>query len=160
VAATKEDVARYLEDRGWEYSLLEEIDQTRFVFSLDCAGDLVLSVEVSLSEDGQFIQFRVAQLLGGSELETSQYRRRILAVAAEESFRRRLAKVGYDPGDGEIDCCVDVPLEDCSFTRRQFEYALHLLILVARLVHRRIATIQETGRDPGPLEVEDLAKPE
>jgi hypothetical protein len=160
MATSKEDVAKWLDERGWEYALIEESEQTRFVFSLECAGGLTLSVEISLSEEGQFLQFRAAELVSGKDLESSPYRRRILAAAAEESYRRRLAKVGYDPGDGEIDCCVDLPLEDCPLTRRQFEYALHVLIVVARLVHRRVATIQETGRDPGPLEVDDLAKPE
>ena len=82
-----------------------------------------------------------------------------MAAVAEETFKRRLTKVGYDPTDGEIDCCVDLPLEDCRITRRQFEYSLHLLTLLARLVHRRVTTVLETGRDPGPLEVDDLAKP-
>ena len=160
MAASKDEVAQWLDERGWEYALMEETEQVRFVFSLDCAGGLTLSVEISLSEEGQFVQFRVAELIPGKDLESSPYRRRILAAVAEESYRRRLAKIGYDPTDGEVDCCVDFPLEDCPITRRQFEYALHLLIIVARLVHKRILTIQETGRDPGPLEVDDLAKPE
>ena len=159
MAVSAEEIGQWLDERGWEHVLLEESEQVRFVFSLDCAGGLTLSLEVSLSEEGQFVQFRVAELLSGRELETSTYRRRILAAVAEESFRRRLAKVGYDPADGELDCCVDIPLEDCSLTRRQFEYSLHLLIVVARLIHRRIRTILDTGRDPGPLEVEDLDKP-
>ncbi len=160
MAGSTEDVAKWLDERGWEYVLLEEAEQARFVFSIDCAGGLTLSVEISLSEQGQFLQFRVAELISGQELETSPYRRRILAAMAEECFRRRLAKVGYDASDGEIDCCVDLPLEDCRMTKRQFEYALHILIVVARLIHRRAKTILDTGRDPGPLEVEDLAKPQ
>lgn len=160
MAASTEEVSQWLDDRGWEYVFLEEPEQSRFVFSVECAGGLTLSVEISVSEEGQFLQFRIAELLSGREFETSPYRRRVLAAMAEESFRRWLAKVGYDPTDGEIDCCVDLPVEDLTVTKRQFEYALHLLIVVARLAHRRAKTILETGRDPGPLEVDDLAKPQ
>ncbi len=160
MAVAVNEVSQWLDDRGWEYLTIEDDDQTRFVFSLACAGNLALSLEVSVAEEGQFVQLRAAELVSGQVLETSPYRRRILAAAAEETMRRRLAKIGYDPQDGEIDCCVDLPLEDCTLTQRQFEHAFHLLILVARLVHMRMATILETGRDPGPVQVEDLPKPE
>jgi hypothetical protein len=160
VAVAVNEIAQWLGERGWECLTIEDDDQTRFVFALPCAGGLTLSLEVSVAEEGQFVQLRAAELVSGHALETTPYRRRILAAAAEETFRRRLAKIGYDPQDGEIDCCVDLPLEDCTLTQRQFEYAFHLLILVARLVHLRMATILETGRDPGPLDVEDLPKPE
>ena len=160
MAASTDEVAQWLDERGWDYLRIEQPDQVRFLFSLECAGNLTLSVEISVGENGQFVQFRVAELMSGRELETSPYRRRILAAAAEESYRRRLAKIGYDTTDGEIDCCVDLPLEDCRLTRRQFEYALHLLVVVSRLVHRRMSLILDTGRDPGPVEIEDLARPE
>ena len=158
MAVAVQDIAQWLDDRGWEYLTVEDADQTRFVLSLECSGALTLSLEVSVAEEGQFVQLRVAELIPGRTLETTPYRRRILSAAAEETFRRRLAKIGFDPQDGEIDCCVDLPLEDCTLTQRQFEYAFHLVILVARLVHARMAVILETGRDPGPLNVEDLPK--
>lgn len=160
MAVAVQDIAQWIDARGWEYLTVEDDDQTRFVFSLECSGALTLSLEVSVAEEGQFVQLRAAELIAGRTLETTPYRRRILSAAAEETFRRRLAKIGFDPQDGEIDCCVDLPLEDCILTQRQFEYAFHLVILVARLVHARMAVILETGRDPGPLDVEDLPKPE
>jgi len=159
VGVDPSEVRAYLEEHGWDFIEEGSGDQHRFLFSLECAGGLTLTLEISLTEEGQFVQLRVPDLLRGMNLETSPYRRRVLAAAAEETYRRRLAKVGYDPSDGEIDCCIDLPLEDLPLTRRQFEYALHILVLVARLVHRRASTILQSGRDPGPLEVEDLARP-
>ena len=159
MAVSTEEISRWLEERGWSFLPIDDAEQSRFVFSVECAGGVILSVEVSVAESGQFAQLRVAELFAGRDFETSPYRRRVLAALAEETFRRRLAKIGYDPADGEIDCCVDLPLEDVALTGRQFEYALHLLILVARLVHKRVETILSTGRDPGPLDVEDLPSP-
>ena len=65
--------------------------RTSSVFSLECSGSLTLSLEVSVAEEGQFVQLRAAELIAGRTLETTPYRRRILSAAAEETFRRRLA---------------------------------------------------------------------
>lgn len=154
-----DDIEKWFKDSGWHYVRLESGDQQRICFYLEFSGSLNLNGEVAVSEEGQFIQFRIAEIFSRQELESSPYRRRIMAAFSEESFNRRLAKIGYDPGDGEIDYCVDFPLEDCALTRRQFEHVLHLLILLSRLVHKRVKTILDTGRDPGLLNVDDLPKP-
>ena len=156
----RENISNWLQEHGWDFSVEQEGDDVRFTFSLRWAGGLSLPLEITIVEDGQFLQLRVPQLFPRRELESSPLRRRVLSVLAEETYLRRLAKVGYDPDDGEIDCCVDLPLEDCPLTRSQFDHMLHLLIIISRLIHKRVMMILQTGRDPGALDIRDLDRPD
>ncbi len=144
------------EESAFEHICVSDTEQQRVGFFIDFAGDQEIKGDVSVSENGHFVQFRIVDMFERRAIEASPYRRKIMAAFSEETFFRRLAKIGYDPDDGEIDYCIDLPVEDCPLTRKQFEYCLQLLLLLARLVHHRIATILEKGRDPGFLDVDDL----
>ena len=111
---------------------------------------------MNLELDGQFLQFRTLNYLrcpvGHAHLDT------VLRLLAELDYQLRFVKFGWDPNDGEIVVYADVWLMDGGLTQQQFGRLLGNYLPALDHNFRRISQAVETGRDPGPVDPEDLLK--
>lgn len=102
---------------------------------------------IRLEEGGEFLQIRT---LNFHQYEDGPHKETILQMIAAMNYRRKLVKFGYDPDDGEINGCIDIPIEDAELTETQFFRCVAALLEAIDEGNQRIIKILESGEDPGP----------
>lgn len=135
-----ENIKMFLEEREVKYLY----DQEKEVFIMSFAPNVIL---VKLEEGGEFLQFRTLNFF---QYKKGKYRENILLLLASMNYNRKLVKFGYDQEDGEINGCIDVPIEDGNFTPDQFFRCIASLLEALEEARERITYLIETGEDPGP----------
>ncbi len=101
-----EDIRSFLDEKAVKYLY----DAEKEVFIMSFSPNVLL---VRLEENGEFLQFRT---LNFYQYKEGKYREGILQLLCEVNYQRKLVKFGYDKEDGEINACVDIPIEDANFT--------------------------------------------
>jgi hypothetical protein len=140
MATTVEEIKEFLDTKEVKYLY----DQQKEVFVISFAPNVLL---VRLEENGEFLQFRT---LNFYQYKTGKYKEGILQLLCALNYQRKLIKFGYDPEDGELNGCVDIPIEDCGLTARQFFRSMAALLEALEEARHRIMVLLETGKDPGP----------
>lgn len=93
-------------------------------------GQRGVAVAVSVSEDGEFLEFTAPQLYDARRCRDAG---KLFQALLDVTMRTKLVRFEHDPADGEIRCTVSYPVEDGGLTRRQFR---RLLEAVPRAVDR------------------------
>ena len=124
-------------------------------FRLDSDSDLIVvrgegaggrwPLEIRLSEGGGCLHLRVPKVVTVGD---SPYAPTLLATLLELHYRLKLGRFGLDPGDGEVDCEIILPLEDAPLTQRQFRRCLGTLLLLVDQQAPRLRAILASGEDP------------
>ena len=111
-------------------------------------------VVMMIELDGRFLQFRTLGWLTcpSDHPSLTEVRKAI----GDETYRRRLIKIGWDPSDGEIVSYADMWLEDAVLTYQQFKRMLQNYLPATDVVCGRLKEVLESGRDPGRQSVEDM----
>ena len=89
-----------------------------------------VAVAVSVSEDGEFIEFTAPGLYDARRCRDPG---KLFQALLDVTLRTKLVRFEHDPEDGEIRCTVSYPVEDGGLTRRQF---LRMLEAIPRAVDR------------------------
>jgi hypothetical protein len=134
-----EEIREFLDKKDVKYLF----DAQKETFIISFTPHVVL---IRLEENGEFLQFRT---LNFYQYKAGKYREQILELVGSLNYRRKLIKFGYDPDDGEINGCVDIPIEDSAFTSTQFFRCLAALLEALEEGRRRLNMLLETGKDPG-----------
>jgi len=113
-------------------------------------------VLVALEVDGQFLQFRTLDYLHCQA--DHKYATEVLKVIGDINFTRRILKLGWDPSDGEIVGYADACLMDSKLTQGQFKRMVEIYLPALDLSYGRIKTTMETGKDPGDLDPQEVAR--
>lgn len=137
---TIEELRQFLNSKNVKYLY----DSQKETFIVSFTPHVVL---IRLEESGEFLQFRT---LNFYQYKSGKYLSSILEMLASINYRRKLVKFGYDTEDGEINGCIDIPIEDANFTSTQFFRCMAALLEALEEGHERIIKILETGKDPGP----------
>lgn len=137
---TTEEILGFLDAKEVKY--LYDARKETFVI---CFTPHVLLIRIE--ENGEFLQFRT---LNFYQYKNGKHRELILAMIAAMNYRRKLVKFGYDEADGEINACVDIPVEDGTLTSTQFFRCMAALLEALEESRSRITAVLETGKDPGP----------
>jgi hypothetical protein len=146
MAATLDQIAQYLDNRGWKYRL----DHEEFRIYTGVQGDHVenLLIVIELEEDGEFFAIYAPQVLSG--VSDHPHKSSILQTMLSISWETKMLQWEYDPVDGEIRAIIEFPLEDSTLTERQFNRCLTALIqIVDDMAIPRLTEVMETGMDPG-----------
>lgn len=146
MAATLEQIAQYLDNKGWKYRL--DAEEARIYTGVQ--GDNVenLLIVIELEEDGEFFAVYAPQVLSG--VSDHPHKAAILQTMLSISWETKMLQWEYDPVDGEIRAIIEFPLEDSSLTERQFNRCLTALIqIVDDMAIPRLMRVMETGSDPG-----------
>ncbi|MGA1625308.1 MAG: hypothetical protein ACO4AJ_06730 [Prochlorothrix sp.] len=146
MAATLEQIAQYLDNKGWKYRL--DAEEARIYTGVQ--GDNVenLLIVIELEEEGEFFAVYAPQVLSG--VSEHPHKAAILQTMLSISWETKMLQWEYDPVDGEIRAIIEFPLEDSSLTERQFNRCLTALIqIVDDMAIPRLMRVMETGKDPG-----------
>jgi len=81
-------------------------------------------VAVSVSEDGEFLEFTSPRLY---DARRGRDPGRLYQALLDITMRTKLVRFEHDPDDGEIRCTVSYPVEDGGLTRRQFRRMLEAI---------------------------------
>ncbi|BAY83392.1 hypothetical protein NIES267_28800 [Calothrix parasitica NIES-267] len=150
MAVNVQEIAKYLDQLGWDYRIDEE--EERIVTGVE--GDNVedFLIVVQLDEDGKFFRVFAPQVLSG--VKDHPHKAAILQTMLVISWETKMLQWEYDPSDGEIRAIIEFPIEDSTLTEKQFNRCLSGLVqLVDTVAIPRLQEVMETGHDPGNVEV-------
>ncbi len=150
MAANLQQIARYLDNLGWEYRFDEEADRIITGVEADHLEDFLIVVQ--LDEDGRFFRLFAPQVL--EDVKEHPYKSAILQTMLAISWETKMLQWEYDPSDGEIRAIIEFPLEDSTLTEKQFNRCLSALVeIVDSIAIPRLQEVMETGEDPGNLDL-------
>lgn len=148
MGATLEQIAEYLDNKGWAYKLDEEESRILTGVHADNLEDFLIVIQ--LDEDGEFFELFAPRVLSG--VKDHPHKEAILQTMLLISWETKMLQWEYDPSDGEIRAIIEFPLEDSTLTERQFNRCLYGLVqLVDEVALPRLQTVMETGEDPGDI---------
>lgn len=150
MSATLKQIAKYLDNRGWTYTIDEEED--RIVTGVEAENIEDFLIVVQLDEDGKFFKLFAPQVLSG--IQNHPYKAAILQTMLYISWETKMLQWEYDPSDGEIRAIIEFPLEDSILTEKQFNRCLAALVqIVDDVAMPRLQHVMETGKDPGEEDI-------
>ena len=150
MAANLKQIAKYLDNLGWDYRFDEEED--RIITGVEAENIEDFLIVVQLDEEGKFFRLFAPQVL--AEVKDHPYKDAILQTMLAISWETKMLQWEYDPSDGEIRAIIEFPLEDSLLTERQFNRCLSGLIqIVDTVALPRLQEVMETGEDPGNLDL-------
>jgi hypothetical protein len=146
MGATLHQIAKYLNNREWDYSLDEE--NNRIITGVQAENIEDFLIIIQLDEEGEFFKLFAPQVL--TDIQEHPHKAAILQTMLCISWETKMLQWEYDPSDGEIRAIIEFPLEDAALTERQFNRCLSGLIqIVDEVAMPRLNTVLETGQDPG-----------
>ncbi|MEM8603270.1 MAG: hypothetical protein AAGF24_05490 [Cyanobacteria bacterium P01_H01_bin.121] len=146
MGATQQQIAEYLDHKGWRYRLDEE--ENRIYTGVQGENVENLLIVIELEEDGEFFAIYAPQVLSG--VSDHPYKAAILQTMLSISWETKMLQWEYDPVDGEIRAIIEFPLEDSQLTERQFNRCLHALVqIVDDMAIPRLQHVMQSGHDPG-----------
>jgi hypothetical protein len=146
MAATLEQIAGYLDKKGWKYRI--DAETCRIITGVYAETVEQLLIVIQLDEDGEFFEVYAPRVLTG--IKNHPFKSEILQTMLCISWETKMLQWEYDPADGEIRAIIEFPLEDAELTERQFNRCLFSLVqLVDELAMPRLQAVMETGEDPG-----------
>lgn len=150
MGANLKQIAKYLDNLGWDYRFDDEEDRIITGVEADNLEDFLIVVQ--LDEEGKFFRVFAPQVLSG--VQEHPYKGAILQTMLAISWETKMLQWEYDPADGEIRAIIEFPLEDSILTERQFNRCLSGLIqIVDSVAMPRLKKVMETGIDPGNIEL-------
>jgi hypothetical protein len=150
MGAYLKQIAKYLDNLGWDYRVDDEEDRIITGVEADNLEDFLIVVQ--LDEEGKFFRVFAPQILAG--IQEHPYKAAILQTMLAISWETKMLQWEYDPSDGEIRAIIEFPLEDSILTEKQFNRCLSGLIqIVDSIAMPRLKEVMETGQDPGNIEL-------
>ncbi|MDX8414350.1 MAG: hypothetical protein R8J85_09720 [Mariprofundales bacterium] len=151
MATTYDEIIGFLNEKEIKFTDKNESDQRRIItyFATDEENeedDIPEIVFIQLSEDGEFIRFYEPERYKYAD---GKHKVKVLETLLAIQWESKMLQWEYDPTDGEIRACIELPLEDAVLTQRLFFRALFGLVQLMDHYHPRIKCVMETGEDPG-----------
>lgn len=150
MAATLEQIARYLDRLDWRYEVNEA--KSRIFTGVQAEHVEPFAIIIQLQENGEFLRLCAPRVLSG--VGEHEYRELIFRALLSLSWRTKMLQWEYDLADGEVRAAIELPLADAPLTEKQFFRCLNCLVqLVDEVAMPRIKQVMATGIDPGELEL-------
>lgn len=148
-------LSNYLEQLQLAHKIQSQEGRIIAGFSTDNVGNL--PIIISLSEEGEFLQFYAPGLLN---VKNSVFKGVAFQTMAAISYEMKLLRFEYDPNDGEVRASIELPIEDGTITFKQFQRCLLGLVqLIDDKAMPRLKSVLATGEDPGAVKpVEEVAE--
>ncbi len=149
MATTVEQIASFLDNRGWFYEVDEKSQMILTRVQAENVENFIIGIR--LHEEGRFFEMFAPRIL--SDIQKHIFKEEILQTMLCISWETKMLQWEYDPFDGEIRAVIEFPLEDAVMTERQFNRCLEGLVhIVDAMAMPRLRTVMATGRDPGDEE--------
>lgn len=138
-------IACYLDQCGWKYEV--DADQNSIVTGVKTDNGTKLLIVIHLAENGEFVHFYAPRLL---KVKDHVFKGVLFQTLLAMSWEMKMLRFEYDTTDGEIRASIEIPIEDGSLTRTQFERCLIGLVhMVDVKAMPRMKQVLATGEDPG-----------
>lgn len=149
MATTYEEIIGYLNEEGLAFTDLREkgADGIRVSFKYGEDDEMPEVAFIRVDENGNFIHFFEPQRYKYAE---GEHKEKVFQTLLAIQYESKMLQWAYDPRDGEIRACIELPLEDAKLTKRLFLRALKGLVEMMDTYHDRIKRVMETGEDSGP----------
>ena len=149
MGATLEQIAGYLDCRGWDYRIDHE--RSCIVTAVQSEQLDSFTIVAQLDEDGNFFKLFAPQIISG--VKEHPHKLAVLQTMLSISWETKMLQWEYDPSDGEIRAMIEFPLEDATLTEKQFNRCLTGLVqIVDDFAMPRLKQVMETGVDPSDEE--------
>ena len=151
MATTYEEIIGFLNEEEIGFTDLRESDAKAIVvrFTNGEDDDMPETVFIKLGENGEFVHFFEPQRYKYAE---GEHKGKVLETLLAIQWESKMLQWEYDPQDGEIRACIELPLEDAKLTKRLFLRVLKGLVDMMDTYHARIKQVMETGEDSGPVD--------
>lgn len=103
-------------------------------------------VIIRLHDDGKFVCFFGPQRYKYLE---GEHKLPLLETLLKIHRESKMLRWEYNPDNGEICACVELPLEDAKLTKKLFMRVLMDFVKMMDTRHDRIQAVIDTGVDPG-----------
>lgn len=110
---TMKQIETHLNDRGLKYYVSP--DRQNLIVPFPTGGDL-LNVTIMVSEDGEYLRCQIPCFLNATHAVDRQA---LFIEMLNLNYKLKLAKLGFDPTDDEINVEAALPIEDGSVTDKQ-----------------------------------------
>jgi len=149
MATTLEQIASFLDNRGWFYEVDKEAQGILTRVQAENVENFIIAIR--LHEDGRFFEMFAPRIL--CNIQNHRYKEAILQTMLCISWETKMLQWEYDPLDGEIRAVIEFPLEDAEMTERQFNRCLEGLVqIVDTMAMPRLRAVMATDKDPGDEE--------
>lgn len=106
------------------------------------AGDV--RIGLTIGEDGRVVQLRT---IGAMKAPDPRYRTALLKAICHASFRRKVARMAFDPSDGEVAVITDIIVADGTLTPKQLGRYVRCIPSIVEDWFPRLKEIVEKGVD-------------
>ena len=124
MGATLQQIANYLDNKGWTYDI-DEADY-RIVTGVEAENVENFVIVIQLDEEGKFFKLFAPQVL--SDIQDHPHKDAILQTMLCISWETKMLQWEYDPSDGEMPAITEVPLEYSLLTEKHFSRCLAALV--------------------------------
>ncbi|WP_199248842.1 hypothetical protein [[Phormidium] sp. ETS-05] len=150
MATTLKQIAHYLNQCRWRYSVDEAHSRILTGVAAECGEPFAVAIE--LHENGEYIQFYAPRLLSG--VADHPHRELIFRTLLSLSWGCKMLRWEYDLIDGEVRAAIEFPLADTGLSEKQFYRCLNGLVeLIDKVAMPRLQAVMTTGIDPGEVEL-------
>jgi len=151
MATTYEEIIGFLKEEELSFHDLREKGKEVLVLEFaDSESDESPEVVViKLDEGGDFIHFFEPQRYN---IAGCKYKAEVFETLLVIQNETKMLQWEYDPSDGEIRACIELPLEDVVLTKRLLIRCVLGLVRMMGSYHSRIKQVIETGVDVGAVD--------
>lgn len=151
MATTYEEIIGFLKEDEMGFHDLREDGKEGLVLNfVDSENDESPEIVfIKLDEEGGFIHFFEPQRYN---IAGCKYKAEVFETLLVIQNETKMLQWEYDPSDGEIRACIELPLEDVALTKQLFIRCVLGLAKMMDIYHARIKQVIETGVDAGPVD--------
>ncbi len=145
MATSLQQIAQYLDDRGWRYKL--DADNVCMITGFEAENGKQFLIVIRLTESGKYLTISIPQVL--TNIKDHIHKNALFQTLLTLTWETPLLRWEYDPIEGIVCGSVELLLEDSTLTYNQFDQYLTSLTHLVDQTIPRLTAVMATGIDPG-----------
>jgi len=145
MATTYEEIAGFLKEEELDFMDLRE--QGGDGLAVRFLGNESFQT-ILLEEGGKFIRF-FDEPKCFLPVRSAEHKAKVFETLLTIQNETKMMQWGYDPNDGKIRACIELPLDDAKLTKHLFVRILEGLSLIVNQSRARILHVMIVGEDTG-----------
>lgn len=147
MAATLQQIAEFLNSEGLKFKMEDGFIRSGFQTHnyRDTDGDEVISLVITLEEDGEFIKIIAPNVYSYPD---GPHKAVLFQLLLMFSWRTKMVQFEYDANDGEVRAIIEFPLEDATLTKRQLMRCVRGIAALVDEYHDNVVAAMEKGELP------------
>ena len=120
-----QEVSDMFNEIGWKHQLEDEV-----IISMGGSATSNLAFFTRLGEDGEMFKMTAKLLDDERDMISAKgnaYVKELMAYLLLRNYETKFGTWEFDPSDGDIQFCVEIPLEDNKLTKKQLQRITRML---------------------------------